>query len=77
MTDVMSIASAADSADIAGTVASFKTLLDSIQDPDGTIGKLIYDGKVYSSFDQLLKDVDEVVNKVKENPRKFIKISLF
>lgn len=77
MTDVMSIASAVDSADIAGTVASFKTLLDSIQDPDGTIGKLIYDGKVYSSFDQLLKDVDEVVNKVKENPRKFIKISLF
>lgn len=77
MTDVMSIASAADSADIAGTVASFKTLLDSIQDPDGTIGKLIYDGKVYSSFDQLLKDVDEVVNKIKENPRKFIKISLF
>ena len=77
MTDVMSIASAVDSDDIAGTVASFKTLLDSIQDPDGTIGKLIYDGKVYSSFDQLLKDVDEVVNKIKENPRKFIKISLF
>ncbi len=77
MTDVMSVASAVDSADIAGAVASFKTLLDSMQDPDGTIGRLIYDGKVYSSFDQLLKDVDEVVNKVKENPRKFIKISLF
>lgn len=77
MTDVVSIASAVDSADIAGAVASFKSLLDSIQDPDGTIGKLIYDGKVYSSLDQLLKDVDEVVNKVKDNPRKFIKISLF
>ena len=77
MNNVISITSAVDSADIAGTVASFKSLLDSIQDPDGTVGKLIYDGKMYSSLDQLLKDVDDVVNKVKENPRKFIKISLF
>ena len=77
MTEVLSIASAIDSADLAGTVESFKSLLDSVQDPDGTLGKLIYDGKVYDSLDSLLVDVDALINKVKENPRKFIKISLF
>ena len=64
-------------ADIWELVSSFKMLLENINDPDGTVGKLLVDDSVYDSLDSLLSDVDSLVNKIQENPRKYIKISVF
>ena len=63
--------------DIAAVVESFKNLLDNINDPDGSIGKLLVDGSVYDSVDELLTDVDLLVKKIQENPKKYLKISVF
>lgn len=63
--------------DIAGVVTSLKDLLDNVNDPDGTIGKLFVDKSVYDSFDALLNDIDDLVNKIQENPKKYLKISVF
>lgn len=63
--------------DIEALVNSFKTLLENINDPDGSIGKLLVDGSVYDSVDELLNDVDSLVNKIQENPKKYLKISVF
>lgn len=63
--------------DIEGVVTSFKTLLENINDPDGTIGKLFVDGSVYDSVDALLIDVDTLIKKIQENPKKYLKISVF
>lgn len=63
--------------DIKGVVASFQSLLENINDPDGTVGKLLVDGSVYDSVDELLNDVDTLVKKIQENPKKYIKISVF
>ena len=63
--------------DIQSLVASFKTLLDNINDPDGSIGKLLVDGSIYDSVDDLLNDIDILVKEIKENPKKYIKISVF
>lgn len=63
--------------DIKGVVESFKVLLENINDPDGTIGKLLVDGSVYDSLDALLTDVDSLVKKIEENPKKYMKISVF
>lgn len=63
--------------DIEALVNSFKTLLENINDPDGSIGKLLVDGSVYDSIDELLNDVDSLVNKIHENPKKYLKISVF
>lgn len=63
--------------DIAGVVTSLKNLLDNVNDPDGTIGKLFVDKSVYDSFDALLNDIDDLVNKIQENPKKYLKISVF
>ena len=63
--------------DIEGVVASFRELLENINDPDGTIGKLLVDGSVYDSVDELLTDVDMLVRKIQENPKKYLKISVF
>lgn len=63
--------------DIKGVVDSFHTLLNNINDPDGTIGKLLEDGSVYDSLDALLTDIDSLVKKIQENPRKYMKLSIF
>lgn len=63
--------------DIEGLVLSFKNLLDSINDPDGSIGKLLVDGSVYDSVEELLNDIDVLVRKIQENPKKYLKISVF
>ena len=64
-------------ADIKGVVESFHTLLKNINDPDGTIGKLLVNGSVYDSLDTLLVDIDSLVKKIQENPKKYMKISVF
>lgn len=63
--------------DIKGVVESFKVLLENINDPAGTIGKLLVDGSVYDSLDALLTDVDSLVRKIEENPKKYMKLSVF
>lgn len=77
MTGVSSVVTKIDETDIAGLVSSFKNLLEKINDPDGTVGKLLVDGSVYDSVDELLNDVDSLIKKIEENPKKYIKISVF
>ena len=64
-------------ADIKGLVASFKELVENINDPDGSINKLMKDDSVYNSVDSLLNDVNILVKRIQENPRKYLKISVF
>lgn len=64
-------------ADFKGVVESFHTLLNNINDPDGSLGKLLVDGSVYESLDTLLTDIDSLVKKIQENPRKYMKLSIF
>jgi phospholipid/cholesterol/gamma-HCH transport system substrate-binding protein len=77
MTDVASISSGLSESDIKGVVTSFKALLDNMNDPDGTIGKLFVDNSVYDSVDELLKDIDSLIRQIEENPKKYIRISIF
>ena len=66
-----------EEADLKGVVESFHVLLKNINDPDGTVGKLLVDGSVYESLDALLIDVDSLVKKIEENPKKYMKLSVF
>lgn len=77
MNDVAAITSSLSKSDIEGLVSSLKSLLENINDPDGTVGKLLADGSVYDSVDDLLVDVDELIRKIQENPKKYLKISVF
>ena len=77
MVGISSVVSGLDRSDIEGVVSSLKSLLEKINDPDGTVGKLLVDGSVYNSLDELLVDVDILINKIQENPKKYLKISVF
>lgn len=60
-----------------GVASSFRELFESINDPEGTVGRLLVDDSVYNSLDELLSDVDSLVRKIEENPKKYINISVF
>lgn len=77
MSGVNDLVLTVNNSDIEGVVRSFKDLLEGINDPDGSIGKLLNNGSVYDSVDSLLKDVNLLVDKIQENPRKYLKISVF
>lgn len=75
--EISSIAGKLDRSDIEGLVGSFRSLLETMQDPDGTLGKLLSDDGVYTNVESLLADIDKLVNEIKNNPKKYIKITIF
>lgn len=74
---VNEIMASINSSDLEGTVNSFHELLKNVNDPDGSLGKLLVNDSVYNSVDSLLNDVDILVKRITENPKKYIKISIF
>lgn len=66
-----------NAADIEGLVLSFKSLLENINNPEGTVGQLLTSDSVYNSVDSLLNHVNSLVEKIEENPKKYLKISVF
>ena len=52
-------------------------ILDKIQSPNSTTGKLMGNDDLHNSVDSLLTDIDELVKKIKANPKKYIKVSVF
>ena len=77
LTSVGGVVASLDEADLAGTVNSIKALVDNINDPDGSVGKLLNEASVYNSVDSLLNNLGRLVEKIQENPKKYLKISVF
>lgn len=77
MSDASSAVSRISVEELNEAVGSFRDLLEKMNDPDGSIGRLLTDDSVYDSIDSLLNDVDTLVQKIQENPKKYIKISIF
>lgn len=77
MTEVNTFADKINSTDIEGLVKSVAGLLENINNPEGTVGRLMNDDSVYNSVDILLNDINELITKIQENPRRYFKISVF
>lgn len=77
MNDVGAVVSSLSEAEIGDLVNSFKTLLESVNNPDGTVGQLLVNNSMYNSIDSLLEDIDSLIRKIEENPKKYLRISVF
>ena len=77
MSDINGISAGVAAADIAGVVTSMNSLLSRMQDSGGTVGKLINEDSVYRSVDSLVTNLDRLVKKIGENPKKYLRISVF
>ena len=77
ITDVATLVDSLSEEQINDILSSFDELLENINNPEGSVGKLLTDKSLYNSVDDLLTDVDVLVKKIQENPKKYLKISVF
>lgn len=77
MSDMNGVTSGLRQADIEGLVRSLNTLLAKVQEGEGTLGRLVNEDSVYDSLDSLIRNLDGLVRKIEENPKKYLKISVF
>ena len=74
---VNTLMEAINKSDVEKVINSMNALLENINDPEGSVGKLLTEDSVYNSVDELLNDVDSLIKKIQENPKKYIRISVF
>lgn len=77
LADASSILSSIDPEELNGVIDSFHSLLQNVNDPDGSVGKLLTEDSVYLSVENLLNDIDSLIRKIEENPKKYLRISVF
>lgn len=75
--NVNSITSQLSKAELDKTIASLRSLCDKLQDPDGSVGKLLATDSLHRAVGNLINDVDILVQRITENPKKYIKVSVF
>jgi len=54
-----------------------ETLLDSVNEQRGTIGRLFYDQKLYQKVTELANEISDLLQDFRKQPRKYIKLSVF
>lgn len=75
--NVNAITAQLSEAELGKAVESLRNLLDKLQNPDGSVGKLMATDSLHSAVNTLLNDVDILVRRITENPKKYIKVSVF
>lgn len=59
------------------TIGGFHTVLYKINNSEGSLGLLLNDKTLYNNFTNTGRDADELVKDIKENPKKYINITIF
>lgn len=70
--------------DVAGTMAKVDATLANVEqltrelnNPNGTVGKLLKDPALYDHITQTVKDADSLVIDLKQHPKRYVRFSLF
>ncbi|MGM9774150.1 MAG: MlaD family protein [Candidatus Egerieousia sp.] len=64
-------------ANLQETISELNKLLKQLGDPSTTTGKLMTTGELHDSLDSLVNSLDDLIRKIKENPKKYIRVSVF
>ena len=65
------------SAELEETVASLNTVLGRIERGEGTLGRLSVDDSLYTAYTDLAVSLRELTDDLKENPRRYIRLSIW
>ncbi|HPX78983.1 MAG TPA: MlaD family protein [Bacteroidales bacterium] len=63
--------------DITGIVDGLKELIDQLKDPEGSLGQLTSDPQLYHAVNGVLARADSLIRLISENPKKYLKITVF
>lgn len=75
--NVNAITSSLSKAELDKTIGSLRSLSEKLQDPDGSVGKLLSTDSLHNAVNTLINDVDKLVKGISENPKKYIRVSVF
>ena len=64
-------------ADLQSSLRSFNSLLDSVQNGSGSVGKLMTDEQLYDNLSNASKELEELLREVKLHPKRFVHLSVF
>ncbi|MDG1394102.1 MAG: MlaD family protein [Flavobacteriaceae bacterium] len=64
-------------ANLKSTLSSFDTLLSSIENGEGSVGKLMKDESVYNNLEGATKQLEQLLEDMKLNPKRYVHFSLF
>ena len=59
------------------TLESTNKLLSSLNDGEGTAGKVINSSELHDQLSETIASVDSLINDIKQNPKRYINIKLF
>ena len=59
------------------SIKAIEDVTAKVKGTDGTAGKLVNDKALYDKMNKMVDDLDAVIKDFKENPRKYIKLSVF
>lgn len=65
------------SENLKSTTQSLDVVLGKIQKGHGTLGKLVHEEKLYNDIDSLASNLNLLVKDLRENPGKYVKVSVF
>ena len=64
-------------ANLKSTISSFDQLLSSIENGEGSVGKLMKDDAVYNNLEGATKQLEELLEDMKLNPKRYVHFYLF
>ncbi len=56
---------------------SIENVFKRLEKGDGTIGKLMYDDRLYVHLDSMVLNINELVKDLKANPKRYVNVSVF
>jgi phospholipid/cholesterol/gamma-HCH transport system substrate-binding protein len=59
------------------SVKAFEEVANRINRGEGTAGRLVHDEELYDRLNTMVDSVDELVKDIKENPKRYLKFSVF
>lgn len=63
--------------DLEKVVADFERVSEKLNNGDGTVAKLINDPSVYNNLERATRQLDELIQDVKLNPKRYVHFSIF
>ncbi|MDN3594000.1 MlaD family protein [Zunongwangia endophytica] len=63
--------------DLETVVADFRNIADNLNNGQGTAGKLLNDDKVYNNLDRATHQLEELLQDIKLNPKRYVHFSVF
>lgn len=65
------------SENLKSTTQSLDVVLNKIEKGQGTLGKLVHEDKLYNDLDSLASNLNVLVKDLRDNPGKYVKVSVF